>query len=122
MNDPHNDKKHSSDHGPCCICEGTHDVNVLVLVTKRAPVPGTGWGCVVCHLPQDGAIAVICGKCAEACPDQAEAERRLKFVCHGYVMKLSRAPASEASEPFNHDPAYHTELAGLMDYTVGVES
>lgn len=78
------------DHGPCCICEGTDDVNVLVLVTKRGPVPGTGWGCVVCHRLQDGAIAVICGKCAAQCEDQAEAERRLKFVCKGYVVNMER--------------------------------
>jgi hypothetical protein len=109
------------DHGYCCICEGTEDVNVLVLVELRAPEPGTGWGCVVCHQPCDGAIAVICERCERECPTQADAVRRLRWVCRGYVMGGHRAPI-ESLDPakFSHDPMLHDELADLSDYTVGV--
>jgi NMD protein affecting ribosome stability and mRNA decay len=29
------------------------------------PTPGRGWGCVVCGVPSDGAVAVLCDACVE---------------------------------------------------------
>ena len=48
------------DLGPCCCCGGTERVRDIVMLSRKAPVPGTGWGCVVCGLPNDGASYVCC--------------------------------------------------------------
>ena len=45
--------------GPCCHCGRTDDVRTIVMLSRRGPMPGCGWGCVVCGLPLDGAIAVL---------------------------------------------------------------
>jgi hypothetical protein len=57
------------DLGSCCIC-GKEDETVrnLGMLSFRAPIPGTGWGCVQCGLPMDGAQVVICDECAEKQP------------------------------------------------------
>ncbi len=62
-------------HGACCACgkvasfaaqtqlpEGT-DVRNAIMLELTAPVLETGWGCVVCHLPLDDAMAVECNLC-----------------------------------------------------------
>ena len=49
--------------GQCCACHGTKNVRTVVMLHRRGPVPGTGWGCVVCDLPLDGAISVVCDSC-----------------------------------------------------------
>lgn len=50
--------------GTCCICgEESETVRNIVTVERRAPIPGTGWGCFVCKLPEDGAMAVVCDDC-----------------------------------------------------------
>ena len=67
---------------------------------KRAPVPGTGWGCLVCGLPNDGAIAVVCDNCLEA-------ETEILEVCHGHPHEGRRMALSVINEPFEHDPAKH---------------
>ncbi len=67
---------------------------------KRAPVPGTGWGCLVCGLPNDGAIAVVCDNCLEA-------EAEILEVCHGHPHEGRRMALSVINEPFEHDPAKH---------------
>jgi hypothetical protein len=88
--------------GPCCGCggdtAGTHNV---IMLTVRNKVPGHGWGCVVCHLPPDGAVAVLCG----ACLDRAArgVEDVLRFACRGYPDTDGRAPIGEFTEPFTHD-------------------
>ena len=56
--------------GRCCACleEGTegNPVRNLMMLDRLAPTPGTGWGCFVCGLPLDGAVAVLCERCVEA--------------------------------------------------------
>ena len=85
--------------GPCCVCEqtGPQVINILMLPFK-APVPGTGWGCIVCGLPFDGAYAVVCDRCLEFPP---------RFIVHGYAARGGRVPVPEVREPFDHDPARH---------------
>ncbi len=83
------------DLGPCCVCETNIGVRNVICVDRRAPIPGTGWGCVECHLPMDGALAVVCDDCV--CEP-------LKFVCKGFVSRLERVPFdSLAPERFYHD-------------------
>ena len=49
--------------GPCCMCAGD-GVNIIML-DRRAVIPGHGWGCFICGLPRDGAVAVLCNGCAD---------------------------------------------------------
>jgi hypothetical protein len=52
------------DLGPCCGCEVTTlGACNIVMLDKKAPVAGAGWGCLVCELPHDGAVAVLCDAC-----------------------------------------------------------
>jgi len=85
--------------GPCCGCGTTEGVRNMCMVSRRAPVPGTGWGCVVCDLPGDGAIAVFCDACVE---------KPVTHVCVGYPKDGKRRPIEElAPGVFDHDAAKH---------------
>lgn len=87
--------------GPCCAClqPGTQ-ANVLAL-PYRAPVPGTGWGCVVCELPADGAIAVLCDSCIEKGADPV-------CIVHGFVMDGGRVGVDDVEKiPHEHDQEVH---------------
>jgi hypothetical protein len=89
------------DLGPCCRCRATAGVVNILMLDRRAPVPGTGWGCVVCGLPSDGAIAVLCNACLG---------RRPVEVCHGYPAEGLRI-GFEDLEPgaFEHDLTKHAD-------------
>lgn len=86
--------------GPCCNCGiASPCVRTIVMLDFRAPVPGTGWGCVVCSLPSDGAIAVLCDRCA------AEVEQRkapLQSICAGFACESVRVPYPDNVTPFQH--------------------
>jgi hypothetical protein len=71
---------------------------------RRGPGPGGhGWGCHVCNLPPDGAIAVVCDACFDA-------KKEIKFVCDGYPVMNQRVPIeSLAPEEFDHDQEKHEE-------------
>jgi hypothetical protein len=93
------------DFGPCCRCGRCHDVRNILMLSRRAPTPGKGWGCVVCGLPADGAVAVLCDDCVAS----GEGPR---FVCTGYPATDGRTPIEETSdEPFDHDETKHAEEA-----------
>lgn len=87
--------------GSCCACHGTENVRNVVMHDKRGPVPGTGWGCVVCDLPADGAISVICDSCLES-------KAKIVEVIDGYASSNLRVPIESLSaEPFQHDTRKH---------------
>ncbi len=89
--------------GPCCNCERTDGVRNIVLINRRAPISGHGWGCVICGLPCDGAVAVLCDDCL----DKADPPR---FVCSGYLAKEGRVPYGDLSpEEFDHDRTKHED-------------
>jgi len=92
--------KDNNELGDCCACQGTTNVRNVVMHDKRAPVPGTGWGCVVCHLPNDGAISVICDDCLEN-------ETEIREACWGYPNEKKRVSLNSLAEPFAHDMAKH---------------
>ena len=55
------------DLGMCCACRlAGPTVRNIMMIPFRAPVPGKGWGCLVCRLPSDGAVAVVCDACLES--------------------------------------------------------
>lgn len=86
--------------GPCCNCGTTEGVRNVMMINRRGPISGRGWGCVVCGLPCDGALVVLCDDCLEVDPP--------KFVCTGYPATDGRtAYADLVPEVFDHDPAKH---------------
>lgn len=94
------------DLGICCACEGSENVRNIICLDRRGPTPGKGWGCFICGLPGDGAVAVLCDECLEG-------EAAIRFVCVGYPASDGRMPIEELSdEPFEHDLACHRELDG----------
>lgn len=95
--------------GPCCICESDAGVTNILMLHRRCVIPGHGWGCVLCHLPPDGASAVLCGRC---CALYRDGRAKLRFACRGYPGTEGRI-AIESLPPdgtFGHDPACHPEM------------
>lgn len=87
--------------GKCCACGASEKVRNIVMHDKYAPIPGTGWGCVVCGLPLDGAISVVCDHCLET---RAE----ITLACRGYPSVNQRVPIEDLSrEFFGHDIHKH---------------
>lgn len=89
--------------GQCCACRGSENVRTIVMHDFRAPIAGSGWGCVVCHLPMDGAISVICDHCREC-------EGPILDVCVGYPKDNQRfAMTALTKMPFGHDLSQHAD-------------
>lgn len=103
-NDPDYDEE-PLDLGTCCGCGCTGEtVRNLIMLQKKAPVPGTGWGCVVCGLPSDGAVAVVCNDCL------ARAERQpdvIQEVIYGYATDNKRYSLAALTEFFDHKDIPH---------------
>jgi len=92
------------DFGKCCACQGTENVRNIMMLDKLAPVLGTGWGCVVCNLPPDGAICVVCDGCLESGAAMTE-------VCMGFPKDKIRVPIHAlADKEFGHDLSFHPEV------------
>lgn len=94
------------DFGPCCACgQSGPTVRNVLLLDRRGPMPGRGWGCFQCGLPMDGASAVLCDACLEA-------NAEIKFARTGYPAEDGRTPieALPAGE-FKHNLAFHPEAA-----------
>lgn len=96
------------DFGPCCACEGLELVRNIMMLHKKGLVPGTGWGCVVCHIPFDGASAVICDRCLET-------KAEIRFAIYGYIVNKQRVKIEELTEPFEHDMKFHQADLDLSD-------
>lgn len=91
--------------GACCGCGKTGaDVLNIITLQYKAPVAGTGWGCAICELPSDGAIAITCDNCLWR---MQSGEDVLKFAVSGYPLEHGRVPIAELVEPFNHKDIPH---------------
>jgi hypothetical protein len=91
--------------GSCCACGTLEGVRSIMMLDRRGPTPGRGWGCAVCSLPWDGAIAVLCDRCAVG-------DKPIRFVCRGYPGTDGRIPVEGfRNEPFGHDEAAHRSEA-----------
>jgi hypothetical protein len=100
----------SSELGPrrCCICdEMKTPCRQFAMMPVKGPRPDHGWGCVVCHLPNDGAIAVVCDECAND-PDKGYED--IRFICDGYGDNPGRLPIAEFTTPHEHDNRFHPEF------------
>lgn len=92
--------------GSCCACGATgRRVRNLILLERRAPVPFTGWGCLVCGLESSGATAVVCDECLAS-------KKPLKEAIKGSVEQKQRiAIDGWPNEKFEHDLSKHQEDA-----------
>jgi hypothetical protein len=99
--DHEHDDETETDLGGCCAC-GKVDPTVrnVIMMDKRGPKAGEGWGCVQCGLPMDGAVYVLCDACF------AE-KHEPKYICVGYPKENVRIPITEITEPFEHDMTKH---------------
>lgn len=91
------------DLGPCCACGGTENVRNILMLDKKSPMLGRGWGCVACGLPADGASAVVCDQCLEE-------DRPLRYACRGYPGKDGRVEIGELQGEHEHDMSMHPEV------------
>lgn len=87
-------------YGNCCACGKDNHPRNFIMLDKRAPVPGTGWGCMVCRLPLDGAIAVVCDTCLKTAAE-------IRWAVRGKLWEKGRVEVGELHEPFNHDLKMH---------------
>lgn len=97
-----------SEFGPCCACGKDDDtVRNICTLPYKASVPGTGWGCVVCGLPPDGAVTVLCDDCVES-----EDLPEITHIIKGYPHDKQREPAPDISKqiPHMHDQTMHTRI------------
>ena len=86
--------------GSCCVCDSTDGVVNVVMLHKKCPMPGRGWGCVVCGLSADGAVAVVCIPCYEL-------NRPLRLACRGYPATDGRIPIELLTGEHEHDFSQH---------------
>lgn len=96
----------SIDFGPCCAC-GREDKEIkitnLIMIEQKGPTPGRGWGCVVCNLPAEGALAVVCATCLDL-------GKPIRFAVAGDVKEKKRVPVESLGAAHNHDQSKHPEL------------
>lgn len=100
--------------GPCCICGSMKRVRTFCHLDRKCPTPGRGWGCLVCNLPPDGAIAVVCDSCIKSADG---GPLPLKFACRGYPATDGRIPASELQGSHQHDLSFHPEALETFSAT-----
>ena len=81
-------------------CGTLQRVRNIVMMDRKAPIPGHGWGCVVCGLPSDGAIYVACDGCLEA-------NRNPIYACRGYPETEGRIYVGDLRGEHEHDLAIH---------------
>ena len=91
--------------GTCCGCgKEPPGVRNVMFMEREAPPLTDGWGCLVCGLPQKGAIAILCDDCINN--DVAP-----RFVVSGTVTGGGRQDVTQYPIiPFNHDMAKHPEM------------
>lgn len=90
------------DLGPCCACgQESPEVRNLIALHRPAPVPGTGWGCVVCGLPMNGALVAVCDACLES-------KALYQHAIYGSVREKGRILFSELDDGiFEHNYNAH---------------
>lgn len=86
--------------GPCCCCESEEKlVRNIVILDKKSPTPGTGWGCLVCKLPNDGAVFVACDECIKK-------GKQPKWACSG-ADNRGRVLFEDLKGEYRHNMSLH---------------
>src|SRR5690606_22795304 len=98
--------------GTCCYCQ-ERQATIVLMLDYKAPLAGHGWGCIVCGLPSDGAITVLCGCCWQLSHTSPAFKAWLKkpLVCSGFPKDNERTRLTDP-EPFGHDMDKHAEEDG----------
>ena len=87
--------------GGCCACgKKKDDVRNVICLPKKAPVAGAGWGCVVCGLEADGAIAMVCDDCLEN-------QVKVRWAVAGYADGGGRVEVGKLKGTFEHNMFFH---------------
>lgn len=92
----------------CCGCGAMFPRETLlkdrVFLEIRGPAAGKGWGCTVCGLAPDGAVAVVCAACFDA-------DRQPRMVCSGFPSEPGRVEVRTLFpfHPHAHSEAKHEE-------------
>lgn len=95
--------------GSCCICEiASHLVRNVLMLNRRSPIRGRGWGCLVCDLPAEGAIAVVCDPCFKL---YKAGDIELRYACTGYAGVDGRTRITALAGSYEHDPVKHAAVA-----------
>ena len=96
--------EHQPTLGPCCACDKTGpDVRNIMMLHKKNPIPGRGWGCLQCGLSRDGACYVLCDPCLEKKAEPL-------WSCRGWPGSDGRVPIGDLTGEHNHDLSKHPEL------------
>jgi hypothetical protein len=94
----------------CCICGDIKMTsrNIAMLDFKRPHGASvSGWGCVVCNLPMEGALAVVCDDCQAA--DRTLDD--IRFILAGALDDPGRIPIEGLVRiPHAHDLTRHPEM------------
>ncbi|MYB02024.1 MAG: hypothetical protein F4118_00340 [Acidimicrobiaceae bacterium] len=91
------------DYGTCCVCESEMDECILIQLDYKIESE-SGWGCLVCDLPMDGAMAVVCFDCF----DDDDLEDKIKFLMNGRRGRIP-VPPPESRIKHEHNLMLHPE-------------
>ena len=100
------------EYGTCCICsEDIIGISYIVELYFKAPAEcQSSWGCFKCGLPNEGAIAIICEKCA----DTDDVYEDIRFIMDGFEDRLPVPPKCERVH-HDHDYARHPEMININE-------
>lgn len=90
--------------GSCCICQSHKNIRNIIFLNRKCIVRGHGWGCAICHLPPDGAVAVLCENCMKLVED---GRAKIKYAYRGYPGEDGRVPVEQLTEPHEHNHRTH---------------
>lgn len=90
--------------GSCCICGKYEKVRTVILINRKCVIRGHGWGCLVCHLPKDGAVSVLCEKCMQLFEAGLA---QIRLACEGYPWESGRVPIEQLTEIHEHNHRIH---------------
>lgn len=111
FNDENSDGSERHDLGSCHACDRTNangaNVRNILMLNLKCPVPGTGWGCIVCNLPSNGASSVLCDDCLAA-------GNKPKYAFAGYPLEKERIEINKLTDPFIHDEEMHRLKEGVF--------
>lgn len=89
----------------CCACRIVRQLHQVRELPEYAPEPGSGWGCVTCRLPNDGAQAALCDECAANGREPVDA-------CASWLWLHGRVARTALENGQAHQPAHARALAG----------
>ena len=98
---------HSVNLGPCCGCETLFNVRNSIMLDTQCAVPGRGWGCLVCSLPANGAVVVLCDECLDLYRKGQPLNTVAMSKCRGNPAADGREAFDEYYGEHKHDLAKH---------------